>query len=361
MIEQKLYFRISPEVLKHDVVPKTYSGDTAINNFGFYSGMSEIFSGGTGGTSLLTGLTIPILLTQSYNDIGVYSEFDGLTNQLNSITNFLYSGYNQFNLYQVRLFNTSDKNTINFLDTTTYFVDWGDGTQIDNLTDFVDHTYFTNGNYTITFSANSNFGVTIVEKPITIPLVNATVQNPNGTITYTPKGGSWPSSTIVLDTIFQGDNNNQVSSQVSSNFVTVPFSISGFTKSRLNELKRYGSSKFTIGYQFFKNNDFFGQVDNITPDYTSYTINNVTYIDFPNGSTFYVINSSGITQDMIVSSAITKNEYLLDFVMSPEIQSNVFIERGKYSGYESLERLGEVDNIGDLTLYGYGYFKINKT
>jgi hypothetical protein len=45
--------------------------------------------------------------------------------------------------------------------------------------------------------------------------------------------------------------------------------------------------------------------------------------------------------------------------MDPEIQTDILVERGQYSAFESLERLGEVDNIGDMEKYGYGYFKIN--
>jgi hypothetical protein len=45
-------------------------------------------------------------------------------------------------------------------------------------------------------------------------------------------------------------------------------------------------------------------------------------------------------------------------VNATEIQSNVFIDRGRLSGTESFLRLGEVDNLGDLIKYGYGYFKI---
>jgi hypothetical protein len=98
----------------------------------------------------------------------------------------------------------------------------------------------------------------------------------------------------------------------------------------------------------------------MSPDFTGYTINNIDYYDLSNGKTFYVVNSSGITANDIVVSAITKNEYLLDFVMAPEVQSDVFIERGKYTAFEQLQRLGEVDNIGDMERYGYGFFKINK-
>ena len=362
MIEKKIYYRVSPEVLKGDVIRKTYSGESGTNSFGTYSGMSYILSGGTGGTSILTGLTIPIFLTQSYNDIGIYSDFDGLAEQKDVVTNFLYSGYNPYDLYQVRLFNTSAKFTKNFLTFSTYKVDWGDGTPIDNLTsESIDHIYNVSGNYTITMSGSNPFGLTIIQKPINIPLSAATIDNPNGSITYTPMGGNWPKNTITLDTIFQGDSNNTVSAQTSNNFTTVPFIISGFTKSKLIELKRYGTQSYTIGYQFFKKNNLLGQVDDITNDYTAYTINNISYFDFPNGKTYFILNSSGITDNMIVASAITKNEYLLDFVMSPEIQADVFIERGKYSAFESLERLGEIDNTGDMVNYGYGYFKINRT
>jgi len=47
-------------------------------------------------------------------------------------------------------------------------------------------------------------------------------------------------------------------------------------------------------------------------------------------------------------------------INSPEVQSEIYIERGKYSAFESLLRLSEVDNMGDLTRYGYGFFKINE-
>ena len=52
---------------------------------------------------------------------------------------------------------------------------------------------------------------------------------------------------------------------------------------------------------------------------------------------------------------------LLNVIDEAEIQSNVFIDRGKYSGLERLERLGEIDNIGDLIKYGYGFFDIKTT
>jgi hypothetical protein len=105
-----------------------------------------------------------------------------------------------------------------------------------------------------------------------------------------------------------------------------------------------------------------GYIDEITDTYTAYTINGISYYDFKkNNKTIFFVESSGLTANDLIVSGLTKDELLLDFVMDPEIQSDVFIQRGNYSATEQLQRLGEVDNLGDLIRYGYGYFKINET
>jgi hypothetical protein len=71
--------------------------------------------------------------------------------------------------------------------------------------------------------------------------------------------------------------------------------------------------------------------------------------------------SSGMTPDMMVCSAITKNEVLLNVIDEPEVQTNVYVERGKNSALERIQRLGEVDNVGDLEKYGYKFFNVIKT
>ena len=72
------------------------------------------------------------------------------------------------------------------------------------------------------------------------------------------------------------------------------------------------------------------------------------------------IESNGITDNTVVAEPITKEEVLFGVVSSPEIQSQIFIDRGKNSAFEGIQRLGEVDNIGDLVSYGYGFFKIKE-
>ena len=82
------------------------------------------------------------------------------------------------------------------------------------------------------------------------------------------------------------------------------------------------------------------------------------YIDYSGGTTAYVLQSYGLTSDWLVAEPITKEESLLNIVYQPEVQSDIYIERGKNSATERTERLGEVDNIGDLVNYGYGFFKV---
>jgi hypothetical protein len=351
---------VSPENLKSDIFTETYSSDHGTNIFGIFSGMSYVLSGGTNGQSLLTGLTIPIFFTQTINDLGIYSEFDGDLLQKDILTNFLYSADTN-SPYDVYAFNTSGDLTVSFLSFSKFFINWGDGSPTQQISNQpLLHNYINSpDSYTISFSGINTWGTTVIQKEIFVPLTGVTISNLEGTVTFTPQSGNWSGIPTTYNFNFTGDSQNNYQVQVSSTYTNTPFVVSGYTTSKLTDLKRYGPTKYTIGYQFIKNNQVFGQVDDITPDFTEYTINGIKYYDFPDGKTLFFVFSSGFTQDNITLSAITKNERLLDFVMDPEVQSNVYIERGKYSAFEPLQRLGEVDNIGDLTRYGYNYYKIN--
>jgi hypothetical protein len=351
-------YRISPEVLKTDIVTVTYDNE----NFGVYSGMSQILSGGTNGSSLLTGLSLTILFTQTYNDLGYYSPFDGLMVQKDVVTNFLYSA-DTVDKYKITLYNTSQESLKSFLQFSDYEVDWGDGSAIQNLsttTNFLTHTYAaTPANYTITLLQKNPWGTTAIEKPLFVPQTGATITNPLGNIVFTTQYGNWTATPQTYDFIFTGDSNNTVQAQISSNFTQVPFLVSGYTQSQLKDLKGYGPNPYDPAKIISKNGEFYGQILSINPTFTSYTINNINYFDYPDRTTFFMVESSGLTSSEIVATGITKQEVLLDFVSSPEIQSEVFIERGKQSAFEGLQRLGEVDNLGDLVRYGYGFYKIN--
>ena len=357
MKSEKYYLRISPGVLKDDIIEETYSGNT----FGVYTAMTEILSGGTNGSSLLTGLTIPIVFKQTFNDLGYYSTFDGYLLQKDVTNNFIYSG-DPTNPYDVTVYNTSDVEFKKFLQLSDYVLDWGDGSSNQNMSLSVTaltHTYNNGGVYTISLKQTNPWGMTEVKKEITVPMTGVTITNPEGNITFTPQGGSWSGTPLSYNFIFSGDAENNVSSQVSSTWTSVPFLVTGYTKSKITDLKQYGNIQYATNVPIIKHGEIYGVIDIMDSEKTGYTINNVIYFDYPDGTTIYITNSSGLTENDLVASAITKNEVLLDMVYSPEIQSEVFIDRGKLTAFEGLERLGEVDNIGDLVSYGYGYFKIN--
>jgi hypothetical protein len=362
MEEEKYYIKISPEFLKNDIFKVCYpSGATYDSGCTYvYSSMTSVLSGGTGGTSLLTGLTIPILFRQTASDMGYYSVFDGAILQKDTVTNFIFSAVTGFP-YTYYFYNTSEQ-IKNFLQLSSYIVDWGDGTVPTTVTtqspNYVSHTYFNDGSYTVTLTQTTPWGVNTVKKDIVVPYTGNTIPNPFGTAYFTPNVGAWTATPISYDFIFSGDAENKISEQTSDKYVTVPFVVSGETKSRLQELSQYGVNKFVLFKPVKKNNQTFGVITSISSGYTGYTIQGVNYFDFPNGTTTYILPSSGLTANWMVQEPIVKDESLMNIISNPEVQSDIYIERGKNSGFESVERLGEVDSLGDLINYGYGFYII---
>lgn len=389
MVEQKYYFKISPENIKGDLVTVNYIGgtdyiydidpccpitaiteNTLTGSTGVYTGMTYVLSGASGGTSILTGLTIPILLTQTGVDYGYYSVFDGAILQKDVITNFMFSATTG-SPYTYYFYNTSNVELKKFLELTTFKVDWGDGTTVQTITGTapLSHDYpLGNAQYTITMTATSPWGISQVSKTITVPFVFVPNLDPFGIATFTPAGGSWSSTSFNYDYIFTGDSNTNLDDFYSYNYTTVPFTITGFTQSSINDLAQYGpkymlvDGKFKPGIQVTGTSNSVGTYWGPDPSgtYVAYTIDGVDYYDYPDGTTLYVIQSSGFTQDDLILSALTKNEALINVIDQPEVQSNIFIDRGKMSALEYIERLGEVDNVGDLTKYGYGFFNVEK-
>ena len=385
---QEYKFIISPENIKSDLVFVPYTGETDITTIidpccltattisatttgttGVYLPMNYILSGNTGGTSFLTGLSVNIMLTESAVDLGYYTPTDGLMLQADVLNNFIATA-NTINPYTYTFYNTSDLEFIKFLQLSTYTLDWGDGSPQQSVVGItpLTHIYPTaSNNYTITLTANSPWGISKVEKPVTVPYSNVTITNPQGNIVFYPAGGSWASTPISYDYIFTGDSNTDVNDYYSYNYTSVPFVITGFTESTLNDLSQYGpkinlaGGKYKLGVQVTGNTGSIGTYWGVDPtgSYSAYTINGVNYFDYED-YTIYVVDSYGLVPGDLVLSALTKNEALLNVIDEPEIITNVFIERGKYTALENVMRLGEVDNVGDLEKYGYKYFNVEK-
>lgn len=358
-------FIISPENVRGDLATVNYRG----NSVGVYSAMTKVVSSGPGGSSLLKNVSVPILLTQSAVDCGYYSPFDGAVLQKDVVANFLFSATTGSPMtYYV--YNTSDQFQ-KFLELSAYRVDWGDNTPKQTITTYapnsINHTYpappiGTSKDYKITLEQINPWGVTTVTKTVTVPYKLATIYNPQGQCFFAPSFGNWLGTPVSYDYIFSGDAENNVQAQVSSDYITVPFTVSGVTKSRITELKPYGNLTLAqrINLPIINNGVLWGSITNAGPSFTAYTIQDTNYIDYSDGLTIFYQPSSGLTSDNLTEVPITKNETLLKVMDQPQIQTNVYIERGKNSAYERIQRLGEVDNLGDMINYGYGFFNVIK-
>ena len=352
-------FIVSPENVERDLSVVNSNGVSV----GVYSGMSQIVSGNTYGTSLLTGLTVNILLTQSAVDAGYYTPFDGAVMQKDVVSNFIFSSTTS-DPYRVYVYNTSSEFQ-KFLDLSKYVINWGDGSQLQAVTAYtpssISHVYpSANKTYTITLSQTNPWGVVKVEKNVTLPYSAVTIYNQQGTAYFTPAGGNWFGTPVSYDYIFSGDAVNVVSAQTTNNVEQVPFIVSGLTTSRVTELALYGSPKYQVGVPVIKNGEIWGAITNISAIYTAYTITGINFYDYADGTSIFFQESSGFTDSNLTAVPITKLESLLKVMDQPQIQTDVFLERGKNSAYERVQRLGEIDNLGDLLNYGYGFFNVQK-
>lgn len=385
---QEYKFIISPENIKNDIVFVPYTGDTDITTIidpccltastisatttgmtGVYLPMEYLLSGNTNGTSFLTGLSVNLMFTESAVDIGYYTPTDGLIIQADVLNNFIATA-NTINPYTFKFYNTSDIEFIKFLQLCTYTLDWGDGSPLQAVLGItpITHTYPTAPNtYTITLTAKSPWGISKVQKIVTVPYSNVVITNPQGSITFFPAGGSWSATPISYDYIFTGDSNTDINDYYSYNYTPVPFPITGYTLSSLNDIAQFGpkvnlaGGKYKLGIQVTGTTGAIGTYWGEDPNglFSAYTINGVNYYDYED-YTIYIVDSYGLVPGEIVLSALTKNEALMNVIDQPEIITNVFIERGKYTPLENIERIGEVDNVGDLEKYGYKYFKVEK-
>jgi hypothetical protein len=124
----------------------------------------------------------------------------------------------------------------------------------------------------------------------------------------------------------------------------------GIGKSRIEELRKYGQTTF--------NGVTTGSTDGSS--WSGYTLDNLYYRDFTDGYTMITGSTSSFTKEEVVNRMVTRNEHFLGFIDEPTIYSDIFVERGKQGVMEKNLRLGEIDNIGEVDIYGNGYFNVRK-
>lgn len=309
-----------------------------------------------------TGLTfnLPVFLGQSIKDLGQMIGFDGEIGQIEQKCNFTYSGSSN----NIKIFNTVNTTKYPTLIDANFTIDWGDGTSTSTISTsnvnepngvalkMASHTYSNSGNYTVKITLNSPWIVQKVEKKIKIPLYQS--------FGYPTNLGHLIFNIPYTDPVVTGPNLTEIpagqqylmdyrTTTGATNSTTVSFL--GIGKSRIDEKRLYGANAGYTGLT-------------ITSEYTGYTINDLVYKDYEDGYTYISGVTSGTTQtffqDEIYNGMVTRNEHFLGFVDEPQIFSDIFVDRGKQGIMEKNFRLTEIDNTGELDVYGNGYFIVRK-
>jgi hypothetical protein len=290
---------------------------------------------------------LPIFLNADADEMGVMSSFDGNIEQVEQIVNF---SYNQSGS-TVTIYSTVNPDKLRKIIEQNFTVNWGDGTTgtlsinsgvlYSNLPS-VSHTYTGSTQYKITITLQSPWTTQKVEKIVTVPK-NTSVTNISGSFT----GITLPDSS----------NLNYLNNlDYTNNTGNTTFKYMAFGGSKIGELKKYGES--TLSTSSYTTGTY------LSSPYTGYTLsseeNKLFYMDFADGYTMITGTTSGFTKEEVYNKVITRNEHFIGFIDDPTVYSDVFVERGRQGVMEPNLRLGEIDNMGELEIYGNGYFKVKK-
>ena len=144
------------------------------------------------------------------------------------------------------------------------------------------------------------------------------------------------------------------------------YTITGFSSSRLVELRKYSTSS-DLNKRFFTSTD--PAIDGLdlsksitggtgtTLDIFVYYISGITYTDTvetTGTTTIFNFISSGCNTPNIINLPIIKDEAKENIIDKPEIINNVFIERQQVSVFENNFRLRNIQNIQELEFYAGG-------
>ena len=252
----------------------------------------------------------------------------------------------------INIYNTVNTNKLRTLIDSVFTISWGDGQPDTNLAmptvydvnlPYAQHTYAVDGDYEIEISVTSPWRVEKLKRTISIPIAENDYPTDLGKMCF-----EIPYSN---PTWYEQQNYLQDYSELTGATEDTTISFLGVGKSRIDEFQLYGSLSYSGVTEFYN-----GQGDLIT----GYTIDGLFYMDYPDGYTHITGTTSSYYQDEVYQGMITRDEHLIGFIDTPQISSDIFVERGKQGVMERNLRLGEIDSTGELDLYGSGFFKVRK-
>ena len=332
---------------------------------------------------------IPIYLEADADEMGVMSSFDGNIEQVEQLINFTYKQSGSV----VTVYNTVNPNKLRKIVDQEFTIDWGDG-YTSGLTvnsgvlysNFPNsgHTYptvtgNTTGSYTLTLSLDSPWNKEKITKNITIS-TGVTIDNVLGTCT----GFTLPGNIYYTGSNYQNYlNDYEYSNTGYTATPSKPFRFMAIGQSKIGDFKRYGETTphgvdsgsltdgtkytgYTVnGLYYMDREDGFTQITGSVPNYRFGPTSGYTYEITGNtiNTIPYVTTSGNITEfaiEYVINHMLTRNEHFLGFIDDPTVYSDIFVERGRQGVMEVNLRLGEIDNMSELDIYGNGFFKVRK-
>lgn len=301
-----------------------------------------------------TNYRLKVYLEQDYDNVGLYTPTDGNIGHIDVLCNFVVQT-NEDNT-TVKLRDSVNDDRYKFMKSLSYKIDWGDGNQnIYQVNGGLNtHQYSGNGSYEITLTIETPWGRNRQVKKVTVPS--------NIDITF-DVNATTPESL--------GYDYEMLSYVNTSGVITCDNGVS-----RLNELKKYGPSPMGDGLVpslNFTEEDGKSGINGIsqkTGTVSVYFIDGIKYMDdlttgittisvYP--SLFTDGQNEGFTHELLSmdTGPVVHQEVFHGITNEIEIQSDIFIERGKQAPFEFYYKMGEVSNMKELEQNGNKFFKIN--
>lgn len=161
---------------------------------------------------------------------------------------------------------------------------------------------------------------------------------------------------------------NEVTSYSNTNRLIAGFDINketyiNFTGGTINGVSRVTQSINPITYTL-DGNSADGNIGNVNQnsgilykDYSGLT-RNINRIDIP--QTDFIFNGEGWNETNTSFDSLVKEEYLMNIISPPIIESDILIDRGIVSVMDFHLRLSEIKNLDELDRYGNGFYNLIK-
>jgi hypothetical protein len=286
-----------------------------------------------------TTYDLPIFLNSNVDELGVMVGFDGDIEQLEQLCNFTYTANNLV----LTVYNTASTTRLKKVIDAEFEINWGDNTPNTTIgiLEAKTHTYTASGKRTVSITMESPWGTFTTRKDIFLPLKQSDPTD-LGSITFTIP---------YSETNYTQNYQNEYDYDTTNFTGTTVFFALG--KSRIIEKQTYGSgyTGTTTGTTTISGESY---------QYTGYTLDNLNYLDLSDGTTYISGNTENFVDETEFVKKLTRNEHYLGFINEPMIYSDIFVERGKMGVSEFNLRLSEIDNLGELEIYGNGFFNVKK-